>query len=981
VRLLRRDPELARAGLATAIVCGELAEVERLLRERPELANAKTSTKEWEPLLYLCFARLPGAGGNAVAIARALLDHGADPNVFFMAGDSRYTPLTGAVGEGEEDRPPHERRDELVRLLLERGARPYDQQVIYNLHFRGDVLWFLQLMYEFGARADWDDPAWPMLDMERYGNGARWHLRIAIDRNDLRLAEWCLAHGADPDAPPESDPRFPQVSLYEYAMLQGRTEIAALLARHGAPVSDVPSTPEDPLKALFAAVKEDRADLVERLLDRGLSPDVEDAQKRRPLHVAASHDALRTAELLIRRGAEIDPVETQWDNTPLDFAVYHEHPRLIELLGRHSRDVWNLTFTGSAARLREVLAAEPALARVTRQTTPLFWLPEEEGVAMEIVRLFLSHGADASFRAVDGTTAADAARKRGMHDIAAFLDGCAAYDRLAHDLVAAHDSGDAAALQRLARHYGRPLTHDDVRADVRRRVYALRQRGDGHLALSEARELLARDAGFGHWAAFLEARAAGRPAPPPYQVDRGENAIRPRRALAPDDWDALLGAMREQGIAALHANGQMTDAVLRRVAALGHVTRLDLSGSRGLTSDGLRHLAAMPQLTELDLGNYPGGDDGLAVLRHLPNLKKLGLSWAGGITDAGAAHLASCEQLESVDLMGTATGDGAIRALAAKPQLRRFKSGKLVTDDGLALLQHFPLFAAWQGGTPKYSLMDSEPEPNHLLLDGPFTDTGAAALAQLEGLFALTFFWHTPSLTPAALAPLAHLPHLGFLRCEGALCDDTAMRHLAALPHLRMLIAQGTVATDDGFAALARSRTLEYLWGRECPNLTGRGFAALAHLPALRGLGVSCSNVDDAALATLPRFPELRELMPMDVQDDGFRHVGSCARLETLWCMYCRTTTDAATEHIQRLPLRTYYAGKTLITDRSLELLSRMESLERLMFWGTAGVTDDGVRALKRLPRLRELSLEELPHVTAEVAAEFPAGIRVTYAP
>ena len=61
--------------------------------------------KRWEPLLFLAFTRLPlqQANDNAVAIARALLDHGADPNVFFMAGDSRYTPLVGVIGEGEED--------------------------------------------------------------------------------------------------------------------------------------------------------------------------------------------------------------------------------------------------------------------------------------------------------------------------------------------------------------------------------------------------------------------------------------------------------------------------------------------------------------------------------------------------------------------------------------------------------------------------------------------------------------------------------------------------------------------------------------------------------------------------------------------------------------------------------------------------------------------------------------------------------------
>ena len=61
------------------------------------------------------------------------------------------------------------------------------------------------------------------------------------------------------------------------------------------------------------------------------------------------------------------------------------------------------------------------------------------------------------------------------------------------------------------------------------------------------------------------------------------------------------------------------------------------------------------------------------------------------------------------------------------------------------------------------------------------------------------------------------------------------MRHIAALPRLRMLMAQGTVATDAGFAALSRSRTIENIWGRECPNLTGRGFAALPRCPRCAG--------------------------------------------------------------------------------------------------------------------------------------------------
>jgi F-box/leucine-rich repeat protein 14 len=200
------------------------------------------------------------------------------------------------------------------------------------------------------------------------------------------------------------------------------------------------------------------------------------------------------------------------------------------------------------------------------------------------------------------------------------------------------------------------------------------------------------------------------------------------------------------------------------------------------------------------------------------------------------------------------------------------------------------------------------------------------------------------------------------------------------MPRLRMLMGQGAVAGDDGFAALSRSPTIEYIWGRECPNLAGRGFAALASMPALRGIAVSCKNVDDAALSALPHFPALREFMPMDVPDAGFGHVGRCEYLEGLWCMYCRDTGDAATEHIGGLSrLQTYYAGKTRITDRSLEILGRMPSLERVEFWQCAGLTDAGMAHLAGLPRLREIGLDGLPNVTREAVALFPANVRVSY--
>ena len=119
----------------------------------------------------------------------------------------------------------------------------------------------------------------------------------------------------------------------------------------------------------------------------------------------------------------------------------------------------------------------------------------------------------------------------------------------------------------------------------------------------------------------------------------------------------------------------------------------------------------------------------------------------------------------------------------------------------------------------------------------------------------------------------------------------------------------------------------------------------------------------------------------MDVSDDGFRHVGRCRRqLESLILMYCRDTTDIATEHIQTLPnLKKYHAGYTQITDRTLEILSSMNSLEELSFEGCKSITDAGLSALATLPRLRELSIGGSPRVTRTAISAFPTTIRINY--
>lgn len=567
------------------------------------------------------------------------------------------------------------------------------------------------------------------------------------------------------------------------------------------------------------------------------------------------------------------------------------------------------------------------------------------------------------------------------------------HNRLAEDLVAAYNSADAGAVERLNDLFHSSLNVEQIRDFVRDKLMGFAQ-VEEQLKLADAQLLFARIYGFKSWEEFVEssskpprdlrsAPVVWSSRPPFFRIDWSNKSIGPQQPMSRKDWEDLFAVAKDLGLTAVHSNNMMGDDDLEALSHIDHITSLNLGGSQRITDEGLQHLARMPQLRELNLSEYPGGritDRGLEVLRHLSELRVFEMCWQGGLTDKGVSNLRFCDRLEVVDLLGTNTGDEALAALRGKVGLRFLKTGRNVTDDGLRLLHEFPAFKSWRGGEVKYGLMSFGAEPTNLLIDGPFTGQGLAQLRGLDGLFGLSFFWHTTHLRGDDLERLSGLSNLGYLGCQGELCDDNAMRHIAAIPKLRMLMGQGTVATDEGFRSLSRSGSIEYVWGRECPNLTGPGFAALAAMPALKGLAVSCKFVDDAALAMLPNFPALKELMPMDVGDDGFRHIGRCEKLESLVLMYCRDTTDLATEHIQHLPaLKKYHAGYTLITDRSLELLSRMTSLEELSFEGCKWITDTGVAHLATLPRLRSISIGGSSRVTRAGISVFPPGVLVNY--
>jgi len=586
------------------------------------------------------------------------------------------------------------------------------------------------------------------------------------------------------------------------------------------------------------------------------------------------------------------------------------------------------------------------------------------------------------------------AREHGFAGWSALKDAVAArdndgrralalYETKADALLDAYRTGTPEAMERHYRH----TWHRRAWPGMRRYVQLdLGKRPSGDvddvdITLDDARHLVALEYGFDSWDALKNytktLRGGRRLAAKPVGVFAADASPEAEfRPIAKSrDWDEIIAALAANSAAQLGAVGQMTDEILADVGRIEGIVGLHLNGSRGVTDEGLRQLAGMTQLKRLDLSGTSITDRGLEVLRHLSALEHLSLAGTA-ITDAGARELAHCHELERLDLGWTRTGDGAIRALAGKRALTHLTTGVGVTDAGIPLLHELPMFKSWQGGKVWDALTSYDSEPNHLTLRGPFTDRGMQSMRGLNGLAGLNLDDSHLSITAAALEPLISLPNLTWL---GVDAKDDWMPYVARMPVLRFLGIQDTVAGDDGFVALSRSPTIERIWGRRCHNLRSRGFRALADMPRLRGLSVSCLNVDDSAIATLPAFPSLVELMPMDIPDAGYRHIGKCERLESLVLMYCRDTTDAATEHITGLrKLKSYFNSYTTITDRTPELLSTMDSLEGVTFDTCHYLTNEGVGRLARLPRLKKLHASGA-RITSDVALPFRPDVRVTW--
>jgi ankyrin repeat protein len=447
-RILARWPEIGSHNLYTAVATGNLAEVERHLVADPAAATRKGGPLQWEPLLYLAYTRLPGHDKDALEIARALLDQGADPNARLMDDwDNPFTVLTGVIGQGEGDKAPHPQAIALATLLIERGAHAFDTQALYNTSITRDDTTWLEILWTASERQA-KLSCWKEIP-EKSGlggivpmNALNYLLGNAVACNHLRRAAWLLTHGADANSVHAYSKRL----LREEALSYGNVNMADLLVQQGAAATPLegqvafqaacmrldrdaahvlatrhPEYLRDASPMLNAA-RTGRADVVSLLLELGMDADVADATQQRALHHAAGNGAIEVAKLLIAHGADIDrPTTTPYGGGAMGFAAHFGQREMAALLAPLSQDVANLVYLGMADRLRELFAADPTLANRADSkfgVRPLFALPDDEDDALEMTALLLAHNADPSIKDNDGLTAEQVARNRGLIDAA-----------------------------------------------------------------------------------------------------------------------------------------------------------------------------------------------------------------------------------------------------------------------------------------------------------------------------------------------------------------------------------------------------------------------------------------------------------------------------------------------------------------------------------------------------------------------------------
>jgi ankyrin repeat protein len=363
---LAQSPSPARQSIHVAAAIADRDAIAVQLEAEPSLATRTGGRRAWTPLLYVCCSRYRRRQQDSIAariaIARALLERGADPNEKGADpgyGNEEWRPLSGAANPAVSPG--------LVRLLVFAGASAMKTPGVLTHAVEGGDLEVLRLLLE-GSPPDWYQIGWALLACVEYDRVEL--VRVLIEHaSPADVGSTLIARKALQDAIRRhrsadvidvllgSDStevgNAVRQDLYRAAIRYDHDAAAILLERRGVRASA--ATAID--RAIGAAVRGDRTELdrwrqsaaferarlrgedhrmvawairhgrraaVPLLLDLGLDPNVADVDGEMPLHLATKAGDVEIVEALLQ--AEADVHARNFDaETPLDAALSQPH--------------------------------------------------------------------------------------------------------------------------------------------------------------------------------------------------------------------------------------------------------------------------------------------------------------------------------------------------------------------------------------------------------------------------------------------------------------------------------------------------------------------------------------------------------------------------------------------------------------------------------------------------------------------------------
>lgn len=333
------------------------------------------------------------------------------------------------------------------------------------------------------------------------------------------------------------------------------------------------------------------------------------------------------------------------------------------------------------------------------------------------------------------------------------------------------------------------------------------------------------------------------------------------------------------------------------------------------------------------------------------------------VTDKGFIGASVFKSLAVLQLDDTEIGDHTMKEIAGLPKLSELSLNRTqVSNAGMEALKISHI--------------------KHLEIGSSrVTAKGLKAVAAIKSLQTLNLTGL--NLTDVDLAPLAALPNLRELILDGNHISGESLKALRRLPLEKLNLANNPV-TDGAIASLVQlaklkevdlsdtgvtdgaTRRLGELRALEKINLmhTGAGdptVRALLTLPKLTDMNVARTKVTSAVVPEIARNRRIQylDLTKNDLSTNSLKLLGAMTQLKSLHIGDSEIDDDGVAKLMTLKKLESLGLENTLISDKSLFLITdNMKAMYDLNLSGTH-VTNKGVAELAKLPFIGRLFTED----------------------